>query len=221
MSNLFEPFRTAREAAVLIPSEIGLKRTFDSMPVGSVLLCPLTEDGEMHSSEGRLYFLCFWSLVSEDGPLTFSELLDKVADLTPSPGQSRGVVTCRPREIKMAALYDLDRRILTSLILPSELEDWTEEDREDLLPEPLPNGCRDAALHRRIATLGVKQIHARPYIAQLRTGQVWVTSMRQGTSVVYDHDDPKVVDLINGINASPAVRRRIFGRPSEKVDTVS
>lgn len=208
MSSHREIFRLAREAAVLIPSE----RDDDRFPEGAAMLCPLDADGVMCANKGRLVFNC---RTIEDLATDYIDCLYLAAVGVTRPGYAGVLATCLPSEIQMAGIYSLDRRVLTSITLPSLLEDWAEEDREVLLPEPAPSGTTDPDEISRVRAGGERRRLADRGFVQMRSGQVLVLAAGARPEQLFDHDDPRLLEIARAAALSDHDLLRLLGYRAE------
>lgn len=202
-------FDHAREAAVLIPRDAD---EVESFPEGAAVLAPLDDDGAMFSVSGGL-IACV-----EDGNgfgarlWDFLDLASTAALGIRFPGRYGKLAPFAAYEVSIAAIYDLDRQVLTEIMEPSLLEDWSDEDREDLLPPITRSGTFNPSVTRRLLGSGKSLLHKDPGIIQLRNGQILVQTGKDSHPIIFDHDDEKLAERLRDLDLPPEVRRRIFGR---------
>jgi hypothetical protein len=204
-------FDQAREAAILLPRVLGGAA---GIPEGAAVLAPLDEEGTMFSYEGRL-IACV-----EDGSgygtrlWDFLDMASTAALGIRFPGKYGAITPFPANEISIVAIYDLDRQVISTILQPSLLEDWSDEDRDDLHPPFAPSGTSNPVVTRHLLGSGKSLLHKDPGIIQLRNGQVLVQIGNGSHPVLFDHDDDKLVIQLKDHDLPSEVRRRIFGRPA-------
>ena len=206
--NKEKQFSLAREAAILIPKY----PEQDDLPDGCAILAPLDSQGRMYPQGDHIIYCV------EDGSGYGIRLWDFL-DMTTNAalgirysGRYGRLGTCPGRDVLMAAIYDLDRLVISQFLQPSLLEDWAEEDRDDLKPPCAPSGTRDVGATRRLIGSGRALLHKKPGIIQFRNGQVLVQTKNHTQPVIFDHDDAALAAELSDVDLPGEVRRRIFGR---------
>jgi hypothetical protein len=223
MTKTGEIFKNAHEAAILILSHEAGGMTEDrrnmELPEGCAALCPLDADGVMCDRKGRLVAVYATELDKPQafGFLSFLDKLELAANGVAVPGRVGTLVTCSPSDVRFAGLYDLDRRVITSLIQPNLLEDWADEDRDQLCPEFAVSGTTDPEEHRRLSSAGVITFDNAPGIAQLSNGQVLVEAANGDPTRIYSFDDPNLLKVIEAMRLPSKVKLRLLGRSDQPV----
>jgi hypothetical protein len=209
MSNKKQMFSLAREAAILIPKS---DTHISELPEGAAILAPLSEEGEMYAQGDRIVYCV------EDGNghgIRLWDFLDMSANAALGirfPGRYGRLGACFGSDVRMVAIYDLDRQVISQMLQPSVLEDWSEEDREDLVPPSAVSGTRDVAATRRLMGSGRALLHKKPGIMQFRNGQILVQTKTYTQPVIFDYDDEALAGELKDVDLPDEVRRRIFGR---------
>ena len=116
---------------MLIPTQRGLSCALSGIGSGAAILSPLDFHGSMCSRSGRLILVCATDDVGDHS--RFIHRMEIARKGISRPAWPAVLMTCAPCDIRIAAICDLETGRFEQLLLPCELEDWAEEDREDLL----------------------------------------------------------------------------------------
>ncbi len=209
MSRTNSAFTQAREAAILIPKNCDHGLVF---PEGSAVLAPLDEQGSMYPMKDGLIVCMEDGTTHSPHQWDFLNMAANAALGIRYPQRYASLGTCSANDIRMVAIYDLDRQVIIELLQASLLEDWTEEDRDDLMPPRVASGTRDASTTQQLVGSGKSLLHKDPGIVQFRNGQVLIQTGTMLSPVIFDHDDQQLIDTLAGVDLPVEVRRRIFGR---------
>jgi hypothetical protein len=198
------------EAAILVPSS----NEMPGIPIGSAIMCPVDERGQMFSSQGALTFV-YDSGVDPFSIIDFHTMTSRAALRLRNLSFPSGFMSCPPSEIQIVAIYDLTRDVLSQVLLPNVFEHWFDIDIPDLIPDQKPNGSMSLSDVHYLQTAGGRLYSSSPYIFQSWNGQVIYRESPDQRAVIYDYTSEDLKEHLVAHDIDPRLMRRLCGTTSQ------